>query len=145
MKSNKSSKTLARHQAREYAVQAMYQWQMAGTDIATIETEFFEDNDFKTTDVEYFKELLYGIPQQASELDEKFKPYLVERSLAELGMVELAILRLASFELIHRLDVPHKVILNEAVELAKTFGATESHKFINGVLDKLAQVVRVDV
>lgn len=128
----------ARRKARHYAVQALYQWQLAGANIAQIEAEFRADNDMSKVDVEYFHDLLHGVPREKATLDEKVRP-LLDRRLDEMTPVELAIVRLGAFEMLHRIDVPYKVVINEAVELTKTFGATDGHKFINGVLDKLAQ------
>lgn len=132
----------ARRKARHYAMQALYQWEMAGASLANIETEFLVDNDMTHVDVEYFRDILRGVPRNLAELDEMVSPCL-SRGLKEVTPVELAILRLAAFELAHRIDVPYRVIINESVELSKKFGATESHKFINGALDKLAQTVRM--
>lgn len=128
----------ARRKARHYLVQALYQWQLAGADLTKIEAEFRSDNDMSKVDVEYFHTLLHGIPREKSMLDDKITP-LLDRRLDEMTPVELAILRLGAFEMLFRVDVPYKVVINEAVELTKTFGATDGHKFINGVLDKLAQ------
>lgn len=128
----------ARRKARHFAVQALYQWHVASTDLARIEAEFRADNDMSKVDVQYFHEILHGVPSDKSMLDEKIKP-LLDRRLDEMTPVELSIVRLAAYELIRRVDVPYKVVINEAIELAKTFGATDSHKFINGVVDKLAQ------
>ena len=128
----------ARRKARHFAVQALYQWHVAGADLAKIEAEFRTDNDMSKVDVEYFHEMLHGVPREKALLDDKVKP-LLDRRLDEMTPVELAIVRLAAYELVHRVDVPYKVVINEAIELAKTFGATDSHKFINGVIDKLAQ------
>ena len=88
--------------------------------------------------MEYFHDILHGVPREKTILDEKVTP-LLDRRMDEMTPVELSIVRLGAFEMIHRIDVPYKVVINEAVELAKTFGATDGHKFINGVLDKLAQ------
>lgn len=132
----------ARRKARKFAMQALYQWHVAGADLSQIEAEFLADNDMSRVDIEYFRDILYGVPRKVGELDEKLKP-IVERELTELTPVELAILRLGAYELLHRLDVPYRVVLNEAVELAKNFGATDGHKFVNGVLDRLAQRMRV--
>lgn len=126
-----------RRKARHYAVQALYQWQMAGSTLNDIEAEFRTDYDFKKVDGEYFHELLHTIPASINELDAAMTPHL-DRELREVGPVELAVLRLAMYELKHRIDIPYKVVINEAVSLAKKFGANESHKFINGVLDKSA-------
>jgi N utilization substance protein B len=93
-------------------------------------------------DLEYFHDILHGVPREKSELDDKFLPFL-DRRLDELTPVELAILRLSTYEMAHRIDVPYKVVINEAVELSKTFGANDAHKYVNGVLDKLAQRERM--
>lgn len=139
---NKGATAATRRMARHYAMQGLYQWQMAGASINAIEAEFRTDNDMKNVDVEYFHDLLHGVPQHLSELEELFAPFLVERALHELDPVTHALLRMASYELKFRMDVPYKVVINEAVSLAKKFGAEDSHKFINGVLDKTAVVVR---
>lgn len=131
-----------RRMARHYAMQALYQWHMAGSGINAIEAEFRTDNDMSKVDVEYFHEILHGVPEHLSELEELFSPYLVERSLDELDAITRALLRMATYEFKFRIDVPYKVVINEAVALAKKFGAEDSHKFINGVLDKTAAVVR---
>lgn len=128
----------ARRKARHYAVQALYQWQLAGADLIAIEAEFRTDNDMNKVDGEYFHDILHGIPREKKNLDDKIAP-LLDRRLDEMTPVELAIVRLGAFEMIHRMDVPYKVVINEAIELTKKFGATDGHKFINGVLDKLAQ------
>ncbi len=130
-----------RRQARHYAVQAMYQWQLAGASLNQIEAEFRSDYDFKKVDGDYFHELIHEVPAQLDELDSLIAP-LLDRNIKELGSVELAVLRLATYELKQRIDVPFKVVINEAVSLDKKFGATDSHKYINGVLDKLAHQLR---
>lgn len=132
----------ARRKARHYAMQALYQWQMAGSTLNAIEAEFRTDNDMSKVDIPYFTELVHGAPKHLTELEEAFGPHLQERSLQELDPVTQALLRMASYELKFRLDVPYKVVINEAVSLAKKFGATDSHKFINGVLDRLAADLR---
>lgn len=134
-------KPAARHRARECAVQAIYSWQLSGNSIADVEEEFLTEQDMSNVDVPYFRELLNGVSTHMSELDKKMAPYL-SRQLEELGQVEKAVLRLAMFELCYRNDVPYKVAINEAIELAKVFGAEESHKFINGALDKVVVTVR---
>jgi len=132
----------ARRKARHYAMQALYQWEMAGASLNNIEAEFLVDNDMTHVDVEYFRDILRGVPKSLDELDEMLTPCL-SRDMKEVTPVEKAILRLAAYELAHRIDVPYRVVINESVELSKKFGATESHKFINGALDQLAQQVRV--
>jgi N utilization substance protein B len=132
----------ARRKARHYAIQALYQWEMAGASLSKIEAEFLVDNDMTHVDTEYFRDILRGVPRELTQLDEMLNPCL-SRGMDEVTPVEKAILRLAAYELVHRIDVPYRVVINESVELSKKFGATESHKFINGALDKLAQQVRM--
>ena len=131
-----------RRRAREYAVQAIYSWQVSRNDLADVETSFIAEQDMKGVDTKYFRELLHGVAKNTAELDEKMAPYLTERKVEELGQVELAILRIALYELMKRQDVPYKVVINEAIDLTKTFGAADSHKFVNGVLDKIAPTIR---
>ncbi|ACT12076.1 transcription antitermination factor NusB [Pectobacterium aroidearum] len=134
-------KPAARRRARECAVQALYSWQLSKNDIADVEHQFLSEQDVKDVDITYFRELLAGVATQAEKLDQLMAPFL-SRQIEELGQVEKAILRLAMFELSKREDVPYKVAINEAIELAKVFGAEDSHKFVNGVLDKAAPSVR---
>ncbi|AOV97584.1 transcription antitermination factor NusB [Edwardsiella tarda] len=134
-------KPAARRRARECAVQALYSWQISKNDIADIEYQFLSEQDVKDVDVNYFRELLSGVASNADYLDGLMAPVL-SRQLDELGQVEKAILRVSIYELSKRQDVPYKVAINEGVELAKTFGAEDSHKFVNGVLDKIAPQVR---
>ena len=136
-------KPKARHLARELAVQAVYSWQMSKNAVEQIELSIVTSNDMKKVDTEYFLELLRAVVKDCAELDKKLKPYL-GRLPEELDPVEKAILRIATYELVSRIDVPYKVVINEAIELAKSFGAEESHKFINGVLDKAIKTLRKD-
>jgi N utilization substance protein B len=138
-----SAKTLGRRQARTLAMQALYSWHMAGQQLNEIEAQFRVDNDFSTVDGAYFHEILHGVPRQKTEIDGAFEP-LLDRPIAEIDPVELAILRLSTYELKNRIDVPYRVVINEGIELAKVFGATDGHKFVNGVLDKLAPQLRAD-
>jgi len=130
-----------RRKARHYAMQALYQWHMAGASVTDIEAEFRADYDFSHVDLEYFQALLHGVPACVDELDAAMEP-LLDRKLNDLGPVERALLRMGMYELIYRIDVPFKVVINEEVALAKKFGATDSHKYINGVLDKAARQLR---
>ncbi len=130
-----------RRVARSLAMQALYQWHIAGQSLNEIEAQFRVDNDFVGVDGAYFHEILHGVPSQKTELDEAIAPCL-DRPLEELDPVELAILRLSTYELRNRIDVPYRVVINEGIELAKVFGATDGHKFVNGVLDKLAPTLR---
>ncbi len=125
-------KPAERRRARQFAVQAIYQWQLTEATFAQIIDQFTVDQDLSKTDVPYFKELLSGVINRAETLDEKLSPYL-SRKITDVDMVDIAILRLAMFELSYRTDVPHKVVLNEAIELAKDFATDESYKFVNGV------------
>lgn len=134
-------KPAARRRARECAVQALYSWKLSHNDIADIEVQFLAEQNTSDVDVAYFHDLYAGSATNAQELDKLMAPYL-SRQLEELGHVERAVLRIALFELSKRQDIPYKVAINEAIELAKTFGAEESHKFINGVLDKVAPQIR---
>ena len=129
-----------RRKARSLLLQALYQWLIAKAEPVEIESQFREENSGKI-DWEYFQEVFFEIPKRVSILDEHLLP-LLDRELTALDPVERALLYLGAFELAYRPDVPYRVVINECVELAKTFGATESHKYINGVLDKLARSLR---
>ena len=131
-----------RRKARHYGMQALYQWHMTGASASTIEAEFRTDNDMTYVDTDYLHELISEITKMASTLDEAYEPYLQGRDIAELDPITKALLRLASYELLHRIDIPYKVAINESVALGKKFGANDSYKFINGVLDQLAAKVR---
>jgi N utilization substance protein B len=130
-----------RRKARHFGIQALYQWTLSGAALADIEAEFRVDNDFRHTDGEYFNALLRGVAMDVEALEAIFAPEL-DRSLDDLDPIERNLLRLGTFELRDRIDVPYKVVINEAVSLAKKFGATESHRYINGVLDKVARALR---
>ncbi len=130
-----------RRKARHLALQALYQWQISQTNIQDIEMQYLEYHEPSKFDVEYFRELLAQIPSTFDQLDEILSQYL-DRTVDELTPIELIILRMGAYELQHRLDIPYRVSINEAIELAKEFGANESHKYVNGVLDKLAAVTR---
>lgn len=131
----------ARRWSRRLALQAIYQWQMTGQDLQEIERQFYEDENVHKADVPYFRELLHGVPANLDELDAEIRVYL-DRPMEAVDPVERALLRNACYELTHRLDVPYKVIINEAVDLAKKFGAEQSHRFVNGVLDKVTTRLR---
>ena len=140
-KKGPSGKILARREARTLAMQALYSWHIAGQPLNEIEAQFRVDNDFSGVDGSYFHELLTGVARSKSEVDGAIAPNL-DRPLEELDPVELAILRLSTYELMQRIDVPYRVVINEGIELAKVYGATDGHKFVNGVLDKLAPTLR---
>ena len=130
-----------RRKARHYGLQALYQWTLSGASPSDIEAEFRVDNDFRHTDGEYFSALLRGVIHDVQGLESLFEPAL-DRTLDELDPIERNLLRLGTFELRDRIDVPYKVVISEAVALAKKFGATDSHRYINGVLDKVARELR---
>lgn len=130
-----------RSQARHLAVQAIYQWQMAGQDIHDIVDQFLEEQDLKSFEIAYFQDLLSGVPTNLRELDDLLKPAL-DRAIESVDPVERAVLRLGVYELRFKTEVPYRVVINEAVELAKVFGAEQGHKYVNGVLDKVAKQVR---
>lgn len=125
-----------RRKARRVATQAIYQWQMTNANVADIEHQFLTEQDMDGVDKNYFRELLVGVTSSHAELDALMEPYL-SRPLADLDVVDKAILRLGTYELSKRNDVPYRVVVNEAIELAKAFAADDSHKFVNGVLDKV--------
>lgn len=123
-------------------MQGLYQWQLNKTLPSDIEAQFRVDFNMKGTDLEYFREILTGAVRQASELDAVISPLASQRSMDELDPVTLALLRIGIFEFKERIDVPYKVVINEAVNLAKKFGPEDSSKFVNGVLDRAAQQLR---
>ncbi len=131
----------ARRRARRALVQAVYKWQMTDADSHKVAEEFQDSGALAKADQEFFDELLKGVLLRCAELDELLIPNL-DRKLDELDNVELAVLRLGTFELKNRTDVPYRVVINEYIELAKLFGAEDGHKYINGVLNKLAQSLR---
>lgn len=132
----------ARARARRSAIQAYYQWQLTSQPVNDIIREFENDrSELKKADVEYFRDILAGMTASGDELDEILSTVL-DRPPAELDPIERAILHLGCYELVHRPDLPWRVSINEAVELAKMFGAEQSHKYINGVLDKIAHRFR---
>lgn len=135
---------MARKKARRLLVQALYQWHLTQQGISVIEAQFLtrpETGDHKKIDLAYFREILHAIPTQVDFLDQQMEPFL-DRKLSELDPVELAILRLSIYELSQKPDVPYRVVINEALELAKTYGSQDSHKYVNGILDKIARQLR---
>lgn len=131
----------SRRRARKVAMQAVYQWQMTGSDLRPLEQEYRSAGALKKTDDEFFSELLRGVLMSSGELDELLRP-LLDRDVNDLDRVELALLRLGAFELKERIDVPYRVVIDEYVELAKQYGAEESFKYVNGVLDRLSVSLR---
>jgi N utilization substance protein B len=127
--------------ARRCAVQALYEWQMTGQEPRLIAAQFLADQDLGKADPDYFRELVQEVPARAAAIDAALEPFL-DRPLAQVDPVERAILRIGGYELMQRPDIAYRIVINEAVELAKVFGAEQGHRFVNGVLDKLARAVR---
>lgn len=135
-----SKKPNKRHQSRAYAMQAIFQWHFSDETIEILLQEFIVDHlrEEKNIDMDYFRALVFGTLKNCDEIDAKIKPFL-DRPIEQLNPVELSVLRLATFELLHRPEVPHPVVINEAINLTKEFGAQDGHKFVNGVLDAMVR------
>jgi N utilization substance protein B len=137
---NRQNARSARRCAREFALQGVYEWLVKGGDIdeaGEIDANIRDSEGFEEADIEHYKALLHGAMRDAEPLREKFAPFL-DRPVGELSPVEHGILLIGSYELLNHVEIPYKVVINEAVELAKSFGGTDGFKFVNGVLDKLA-------
>lgn len=130
-----------KRRARKLALQSLYQWHMAGTQLSDIEAQFSATNNMDKVDIDYYRRLLYGIPKDLSAVEAAMTPFL-DRSITAINPVELTILRLCAFELLHCIEIPYRVILDESVSLARSFGSQEGHRYVNGVLHNLAQIVR---
>jgi N utilization substance protein B len=139
-KQNNPAKSL-RHRARELAMQGVYEWRLSGKSAKLIENVTREEKSLGRYDTEFFGQLLNGAIAEHEALSAQIAPHL-DRAVRELSPVEFSVLLLGAYELIHHPEVPYRVVINEAVELAKTFGGSDGHKFVNGVLDKLAAQVR---
>jgi N utilization substance protein B len=126
-----------RRKARELAMQAIYQWQLAEESPLDIEVQFHQHNDMGKVDAEYFARIFKGVTQNTAEIDSKIVS-AANRPVNELNPVELSVLRVAVYEFLRENEVPYKVVINEALEMAKKFGAVEGYKFVNGVLDNIA-------
>jgi N utilization substance protein B len=133
----------ARRRAREFVLQGLYQWRVGGADEAAIEAYAPEMEGFAKADREFFVGTLRGVIGQGDALIEKVSAH-IDRPFTELSPVEACILMLGAFEMINHPETPYRVIINEAIELTKSFGGTDGHKYINGVLDKVAGIVRAD-
>jgi N utilization substance protein B len=131
----------ARTRARRRAVQALYAWELGGNPMRKVIDDFRSEQDMQIADLEYFEDLLRGVDAHRAELDAGLAP-LLDRDIARVDPIERAVLRVSAYELKYRLDVPYRVVLNEAVEVAKRFGSEQGHTYVNGVLDKLAHAWR---
>jgi N utilization substance protein B len=131
----------ARSRARRRALQALYAWQISGSHMNAVIEQFRHEQDMEIADLEYFEDLLRGVAHNVEAIDESLKPY-VDREVSQIDPIERAALRLAAYELKYRPDVPYRVVINEAIEVTKRFGADHGHSYVNGVLDKLAAQLR---
>src|SRR5690606_1833467 len=127
----------ARSRSRRRALQAIYAWQVGGNRMIQVIEQFRHEQDMEIADLEYFEDLLRGVEKNLAELDAAIRAH-IDREIAEVDPIERAVMRIGAYELRHRLDVPYRVVINEALEVTKRFGADQGHTFVNGVLDKLA-------
>jgi N utilization substance protein B len=138
---NPNKSRTPRHRSREFALQGLYQWLMSNEDAAVVVEHIRTAHGFDKADREHFEALVYGVIKQVATLREQVSP-LIDRTLDELSPIEHAVLLIGAFELIHHPEIPYRVVINESVELTKSFGGIDGHKYVNGVLDKLAASVR---
>ena len=143
MANKKENKFESRRRARRRALQALYQWHLTGQDVGDILTQFREGQDFNNVDTELFATLVRKVSTGQAGLDEKIEPFL-DRPIKQLDVIEHVILSMGAYELLNSIEIPHQVVIDEAINLAKLFGAEQGHVFINGVLDKAARVWRAD-
>jgi len=140
-KIKKTSRTQQRRYARERALQALYQWDVGNAESTEVREQFLLTQDMSRVDVDYFVELFNGVSHDPDKVDTAMVDAL-DRPLDDLDPIERAVLRVAVFELTHRPDIPARVVINEGVEITKRFGADKGHRYVNGVLDKLAKLLR---
>lgn len=140
---NPSKNRTPRHRAREFALQGLYQWLLNNEDATTVVNNIRAAHGFEKADADHFAVLLYGAIKDSVALREAFAP-LIDRGVAELSPIEHAVLLIGAFELKNNVEIPYRVVINEAVELTKSFGGIDGHKYVNGVLDKLAPKLRPD-
>ena len=134
-------KTSSRTRARRLAMQGLYEWQVSDNKPSEIETQYLIEKETDKVDIAYFRELISKVPLHCEELDGHIAP-LISRPLEEVDLVELAVLRLGTYELLYHPEIPYRVVINESVELAKIFGADQGHRFVNGIMDRLAASLR---
>ncbi|GGI54370.1 transcription antitermination factor NusB [Oxalicibacterium solurbis] len=138
---NPNKNRTPRHRAREFALQGLYQWLLNNEEVRAIELHIRQAHGFDKADIEHFDALLYGAVRQADELRAGLAP-LIDREISQLSPIEHAALLIGAYELKNHIEIPYKVVINEAVELTKSFGGIDGHKYVNGVLDKYAASVR---
>ena len=131
----------SRRRARRRALQALYQWHLTGQDVGEILEQFREEQDFSNVDTELFATLVRKVSKNQADIDEKIEPFL-DRPLKQLDVIEHVILSIGVYELLNSIEVPHQVVIDEGINLAKQFGAEQGHSFVNGVLDKAAKQYR---
>lgn len=130
-----------KRRARKLALQALYQWSMSGHELSEIEAQFRVINNMEKVDVDYFCRLIYGVPEHLEFLESNLAPFL-DRPIQGLNPIELAVLRLGAFELFYCPEIPYRVVLDESISLTKEFGSQDGYRYVNGVLNNLAQRVR---
>ena len=128
----------SRRRARRRALQALYQWHLTGQEVGEILSQFREEQDFSNVDTELFATLVRKVSKDQADIDEKIQPFL-DRPVAQLDVIEHVVLSIGAYELLYSIEVPHQVVIDEAINLAKQFGAEQGHSFVNGVLDKAAK------
>jgi N utilization substance protein B len=138
---NPSKNRTPRHRAREFALQGLYQWLMNQEDAGVIDAHIRNAHGFDKADTEHFDLLLHGTIRDVNDLRAQIVP-LIDRAIDQLSPIEHAALLIGTFELKHHIEIPYKVVINEAVELTKSFGGIDGHKYVNGVLDKIAASLR---
>lgn len=131
----------ARSRARRRALQAIYAWQLSAQPIAQVIDQFRDEQDMEVADLDYFEDLVRGTERHCAELDVELRKF-VDREIAQVDPIERGVLRIAAYELLHRPDVPYRVVINEAIETTKRFGADHGHTYVNGVLDRAAATWR---
>ena len=141
MRNKTENRFESRRRARRRALQALYQWHLTGLEVDEILAQFREEQDFSNVDTELFATLVRKVSKDQVTLDEKIEPFL-DRPLNQLDVIEHVILSMGAWELINSIEVPHQVVIDEAINLAKLFGAEQGHSYINGVLDKAAKQLR---
>ncbi|MEY3264014.1 MAG: hypothetical protein RL717_1491 [Pseudomonadota bacterium] len=138
---NPSKNRTPRHRAREFALQGLYQWLLNHEDAGVIDAHIRNAHGFEKADAEHFDILLHGTIRDVDDLRASITP-LIDRNISQLSPIEHAVLLIGTFELKHQIEIPYKVVINEAVELTKSFGGVDGHKYVNGVLDKIAADLR---
>ena len=132
---------VARSRSRRRALQATYAWQLSATSEGALITEFAHEQAHEIADLEYFEDLVRGVLRHVAQLDAALADFL-DRKVDEVDLIERAALRIAAYELLHRPDVPYRVVINEAIDSTKRFGSEHGHTYVNGVLDKAAAILR---